>query len=135
MTPNDHEPGPGQANSARRWHRALHHPLARILAASLVIFLSLALSFAVTEALFPKQMNVPWPNAAAALACALGYVAYVKWVEGRAVTELGGRGALTEWAGGAALGVLLGLLTLAPLWGLGVYRFGGFGQEIGRAHV
>ena len=91
-----------------RWRRSLRHPLARMIAASLVIFLSLALSFAVTETLLPRNISIAWPNAVAALACALGYLAYVKWVERRAVTELRGSGALIEWAGGAALGVLLG---------------------------
>ena len=133
MTPDVLDDESGPTHSTTRWRQALAHPLARIVAASLVIFLSLALSFAVTEAWLPKRMTVAWPNAVAALACAFGYVAYIKWVERRAVTELGGRGALTEWAGGAALGVLLGLLTLAPLWGLGVYRFGGFGQGIGQS--
>jgi membrane protease YdiL (CAAX protease family) len=97
-----------------------------MLAASLAIFLALALSFALTEALLPKETRVAWPNAVAALACALGYWAYVKRVERRDVTELSGSGALAEWARGAALGVLLGLLTLAPLWGLGVYSIEGF---------
>ena len=133
MTRTALDPHPGQPDAVPRWRRALRHPLAQILAASLVIFLSLALSFAVTEALLPRKMPIAWPNAVAALACALGYVAYVKWVERRAVTELGGRGALTEWAGGAALGVLLGLLTLAPLWGLGVYRLGSVGQGLGNS--
>ena len=129
MTRTVHDPQPGQTDSAPRWRRALRHPLARMLAASLVIFLALALSFAVTETLLPKNMSVAWPNAVAALACALGYLAYAKWVERRAVTELGGSGALIEWAGGAALGVLLGLLTLAPLWGMSVYRVEGPGDS------
>ena len=129
MTCTVRDPQPGQTDSAPRWRRALRHPLARMLAASLVIFLALALSFAVTETLLPKNMSVAWPNAVAALACALGYLVYAKWVERRTVTELGGSGALIEWAGGAALGVLLGLLTLAPLWGMSVYRVEGLGDS------
>ncbi|MEP7283152.1 MAG: CPBP family intramembrane glutamic endopeptidase [Rubrivivax sp.] len=111
------------------WRRALRHPLARMLAASLAMFMALALSFAVTESLLPKETLIAWPNVAGALACALGYWAYVKWVERRAVNELGASGALAEWARGAVLGVLLGLLTLAPLWGIGVYRFEGLGDS------
>ena len=108
----------------------MRHPLARMLAASLAMCLALALSFALMEALLPKNMPVAWPNLVAALACALGYGAYVKWVERREVTELSGAGALTESAGGAGLGVLLGLLTLAPLWGLGIYRIEGTGDSL-----
>ncbi len=122
-------PQPARPDPSSRWHRVLRHPLARMLAASLVMFLALALSFALTEALLPKDMRIAWPNLAAAAACALGYWAYVKRVERRDVTELGASGALSEWMRGAALGVLLGLLTLAPLWGIGVYRFEGLGAS------
>lgn len=105
----------------------LRHPIARMLAASFAMFLPLALSFALLEALLPKAMLVGWPSLVAALACTLGYSAYVNRVERRKASELGASGALIEWARGAGLGVLLGLLTLAPLWGLGVYRIEGLG--------
>jgi membrane protease YdiL (CAAX protease family) len=99
-------------------------------AASLVMVLALALSFGAMEALVPKDMLVAWPNLVAALACALGYWAYVNRVERRKVVELSGSGSLSEWTRGAALGVLLGLLTLAPLGGLGVYRIEGAGDPL-----
>ena len=99
-----------------------------MLAASLAMFLALALSFALTEAVLPKDTRVAWPNLVAALACAVGYWVYANWVERREVTELSSPGALAEWTRGAGLGVLLGLLTLAPLWGLGVYRIDGWGD-------
>ena len=69
-----------------------------------------------------------WPNLVAALAFAIGYWAYVKRIEQRNVAELGGSAALAEWTRGAALGALLGLLTLGPLVGLGVYRIEGVGD-------
>lgn len=93
------------------------------------MFLALALSFALTESLLPKDTRVAWPNLAGALACALGYWSFVKWVERREVTELSASGALAEWARGAGLGLLLALLTLAPLWGLGAYRVEGLGDS------
>lgn len=99
-----------------------------MLAASLAMFLPLALTFALIESLIPKGTGAVWPNLVAALVCALGYWMFVQRVERREVTELSGTGAPAEWARGAALGVLLGLLTLAPLWGLGVYRFEGLGD-------
>jgi membrane protease YdiL (CAAX protease family) len=112
-----------------RWRRVLRHPLANMVGAAMAMFLPLALTFALMEALLPKDMGVAWPNLVAALVCALGYWIYVNRVERREVTELGGSGAPGEWARGAGLGVLLGLLTLAPLWGLGVYRIEGFGDS------
>lgn len=129
MTPNALPPQPARPDPHSRWRRVLRHPLARMLAASLVMFLALALSFAVTEAVLPQHTPIAWPNLVAALACALGYWAYVKRVERREVTELAASGALSECTRGAALGVLLGVLTLAPLWGIGVYRFEGVGAS------
>jgi membrane protease YdiL (CAAX protease family) len=99
-----------------------------MITASLAMFLPLALVFALMESLLPKDLGVAWPNLAAALVCVLGYWAYVNRVEQRAVTELSGSGAPVEWARGAGLGVLMGLLTLAPLYVFGVYRVEGFGD-------
>jgi membrane protease YdiL (CAAX protease family) len=125
-TPDISRPALRDNNS--RWRRVLRHPLMRMVAASLAMFLALALSFALMESLLPKDNLVAWPNVVAALACALGYWAYANRVERRRVTELSGSGALNDWARGAGLGVLLVLLTLAPLWGLEIYRIEGFGD-------
>jgi membrane protease YdiL (CAAX protease family) len=110
------------------WRRVLRHPLARMITASLAMFLPLALTFALMEALLPKDMGVAWPNLAAALVCALGYWVYANRVERRAVIELSGLGAMAEWTRGAGLGVLAALLTLAPLYVLGVYSIEGSGD-------
>lgn len=126
MTPNTPPPQP---DVGAAWpQRLLRHPLVRMLGASLAMFLALALSFALTESLLPKQMPIAWPNLVAALACTLGYWGWVRRVERREVKELGGAGALAEGARGAGLGVLLGLLTLVPLWAGGGYRVDGFGS-------
>jgi hypothetical protein len=113
---------PNPPEPSTLWRRVLRHPLARMLGASLAMGLALALSFALMEALLPKQRLVAWPNLVAAMACALSYWIFVNRVERREATELGRAGAVSEWARGAGLGVLLGLLTLMPLWGLGLYR-------------
>ena len=120
---------PARPDFDPRWRRVLRHPLANMVGAAMAMFLPLALTFALMEALLPKDMGVAWPNLAAALVCALGYWIYVNRVERREVTELGGSGAPGEWARGAGLGVLLGLLTLAPLWSLGFYRIEGSGDS------
>lgn len=99
-----------------------------MLCASLAMFLALAISFAATEALLPRHASANWPNAVAALACALGYGAYSRCLEHRRVTELGGHRAVAESVRGLGLGGLLALFTLAPLWGLGVYRIEGWGD-------
>jgi len=128
MEPIAHVPRPAEPNAVPRWRRVLRHPLARMFAASLSMFLALAVSFALMESLLPKDSLATWSNLAAALACALGYWAYASRVERREVIELSGPAALNEWARGAALGMLLALLTLAPLWGLGAYRIDGIGE-------
>ncbi len=106
----------------------LRHPLARMLGAAGAMFLALALSFALMEALLPKAGGAAWANLVAALACALGYWVHANRVERRRVSELRGASAASESARGVGLGVLLGLLTLAPLWGLGIYRVEGLGD-------
>jgi len=121
---------PREAGLSSRWSQVLRNPVMRMSAASAAMFLALALSFALMEALLPRSLLVAWPNVVAALACALGYYVYVKRVERRPVVELSGPGALAEWTRGASLGVLLGLLTLAPLGGLGVYRIHGVGNAL-----
>ena len=128
MTPATPTPQPAKPGTTPRWRRVLRHPVVHMFAAALAMLLSLALSFALMEALLPKGVRVAWPNLVAALACALGYWAYANRIERREVTELSSDGALAEWSRGAGLGVLLGLLTLASLWGLGVYRIEGFGD-------
>jgi uncharacterized protein len=104
------------------------HPLLRMAAASLAVVLPLALSFALLEALVPKALRVAWPNAVAALACIAGYWGYVSRFEHRAVAELGGKGALAEVCRGCSIGAGLGLLSLAPLWAMGLYTVTGAGD-------
>lgn len=110
------------------WRRVLRHPLSSMIGAAMAMFLPLALSFALMEALLPKNIGSTWTNLVAAMVCTLGYWAYANFVERRAVDELAFPGAMGEWGRGAALGVLLGMLTLAPLWGLGIYRLDGVGD-------
>jgi membrane protease YdiL (CAAX protease family) len=128
MTPNTFISEPGKPDTKPLLRRVLSHPLMRMLAASLAMVLPLTLSFALLEALLPKEMRVAWPNLLAALACLLGYWTYANRVERREVTELSAPGAWACWARGAGLGLLLGLLTLGPLWALGVYRIAGMGD-------
>jgi membrane protease YdiL (CAAX protease family) len=129
MSLSIYTPPPAKPDSNPQWRQVLRHPLARMVSASLAMFLPLALIFALIEALLPKDMGIALPNLVAALVCALGYWVYVNRVERREVAELSGSSALVEWARGAGLGVLLGMLTLAPLWGLGVYRIEGFSDS------
>ena len=126
MTDLPLSPPPGELVPDKGWRRTLRHPVARMFIGSLAIALSLAVNFALVEALCPKDMRVAWPNIIAALACMLGYWAYVRRIEQRQVIELGRSGALAEWVRGATLGTLLGLLTLGPLGALGVYHIEGF---------
>ena len=128
MNPKINTLPPARLDLDTWWRRVLRHPLARMITASLAMFLPLALTFALMEALLPKNMGLAWPNLVAALVCALGYWIYVNRVERRAVSELSGPGAMAEWTRGAGLGVLAALLTLVPLYVLGVYRIEGSGD-------
>jgi len=111
------------------WRRALRPPFMNMIGAGMAMSLSLALSFALMEAILPKEIVSSWGNLVGTLACALGYWEYANLVERRTVNELSGFGAIREWFCGAALGMLLGMLTLAPLWVTGVYRLEGVGDS------
>lgn len=130
MNPENYNVPPAKPDFDPWWPRVLGHPFARMFAAALAMFLPLALIFGLMEALLPKDMGFAWPNLVAALVCALGYRAYAGRVERREVTELSGSGALGEWVRGVGMGALLALLTLAPLWALGVYRVAGVGDSV-----
>lgn len=127
MHPRSRDPLPA-ANSRSTWRRAVQHPVARMVVASLAMFLMLALGFAASEALFPPTLRVGWPSLLGALSCGLGYWLYVNRIERRPAIELAPARALPEWICGAGLGALIGLLTLAPLWAIGSYRLMSFGD-------
>jgi uncharacterized protein len=116
------------AGTVRLWRRVARHPVTRMLAAAMAMFLLLALSYGLSEALVPKDRQSGWPQLAGAFACALGYWIHVRAVERRAVSELNAAAAIPEWCTGTALGALIGLLVMAPLWGLGMYTTNGFGD-------
>jgi membrane protease YdiL (CAAX protease family) len=99
-----------------------------MLGASVAMFLALALSFAVIEGALPAHWRSGWPPAVGALACALGYWAYGRRVERRDVAELRISRAPAECGQGLGLGVVLGLLSVAPLAALGMYRIDGRGD-------
>jgi len=50
------------------------------------------------------------------------FALYTRWVEGRAVTEFGARGALREWLAGLAIGIVVFAAMIGILALLGVYR-------------
>src|SRR5579872_418412 len=62
-----------------------------------------------------------------ALVALLGYVAYVHWIERRAVSELSGKSAGPELIGGLAIGVLLFAVTIGMLTLLGAFQVVGRG--------
>jgi hypothetical protein len=72
MNPKIHTTSPVGLDFNPWWLQVLRHPLARMITASLAMFLPLALSFALMEALPPKDMGSAWPNLVAALVCLLG---------------------------------------------------------------
>jgi hypothetical protein len=65
-------------------------------------------------------------------ACWLAYYRYVRWVEKRALTELGTQGALAELGRGASIGVALFSSTIVVLAALGMYRITDMGAGDGR---
>jgi uncharacterized protein len=70
-------------------------------------------------------------NMIGAVVIAACYVATVRWIERRDVPELRPRGRAVEFGAGIALGIGLFSAVMAVLWGMGVYRFSGWGTFSG----
>jgi membrane protease YdiL (CAAX protease family) len=58
----------------------------------------------------------------------LGYLGFVRWIERRAVAELGGRGRAGEFASGVALGGGLFCAVIGSIWMTGGVAFGGWAE-------
>ena len=65
-----------------------------------------------------------------AMVACLGYAAYVRLIERRAVTELGRSGAVIEFLTGASIGAALAAATVGVLVVLGMYRVVGLNSPV-----
>lgn len=111
------------SSSSRLRDRLLARPIIRAVLALLCVLVPFALAIALTNAT-PK----PWrtlPLLLAAAGVVAGYVFYVRRIEGRAVTELSGPGALRELGSGLGLGTLLVLACTGVLLATGTYAITG----------
>jgi membrane protease YdiL (CAAX protease family) len=108
-----------------RWRRILTFPMVQIVVAILFI----AIPFAVVRAplnLFVTDKSLRRVGALLLAAVVLAaYSFYARVIEKRAVSELSGRGAVSEIALGLALGALLFSVTVGILAALGVYEVTG----------
>ena len=64
----------------------------------------------------------------ASAAVVLAYLAGVRWIERRPITELTGSGSVAEFGSGLALGLALFSAVMAALWAIGIYRMTGWGR-------
>jgi membrane protease YdiL (CAAX protease family) len=108
----------------------LRHPLARLVI-GLVAVAGAMLAGGAAWAFVTRPWELgPWGDVLSAVVVVLvamaAYAAFVLWIERRPVTELGRRGAVREWAIGAALGFGAISLTVAIIAALGGYRITGW---------
>jgi membrane protease YdiL (CAAX protease family) len=108
------------------WQRIVQSPLLRliVLVAVLVFFMGWAQS-QLNRFHDQPWLNIPLQLGLGLLAIAL-YVAYGKFIERRAVTELATPGMAREWAMGALLGAGLYTACAVTLMVLGIYQVQGF---------
>jgi uncharacterized protein len=106
----------------------LARPLARFIVGTLFIIVPMILLKWVLRPLKLSESSAATLSALlGALVALLGYVAYVRWIERRAVSELSGRSAGPELTGGLAIGVLLFAVTIGTLTLLGAFHVVGRG--------
>lgn len=111
-----------------RLREFLARPLVRLIVGTLFIIVPMILLKWVLRALKLSESSAATPSALlGALVALLGYVAYVRWIERRAVSELSGWSAGPELIGGLAIGVLLFAVTIGTLALLGAFHVVGRG--------
>lgn len=108
--------------SPSRWARFLRFPLVRIVLAGFGVALAAGMAYSLAAAIAPKPMRIMWPHLLAAGAVVLAYWAYVRLLEGRALTELAPGGAARELAAGCAIGAGAVAAVLAILYAGGAYH-------------
>jgi membrane protease YdiL (CAAX protease family) len=114
---------------ADRWVRILGFPLIRmVIGAVLVVAPVIAVHAAVPVLPLPVAAAQALAALGSAAAALLGYCAYVRWIERRALTELSRPAALRELGGGLMTGAALFSITIGILAVLGVYRVAGCGN-------
>jgi uncharacterized protein len=116
--------GPRPGSSSNLWRRILRSPLIRAILAILVVGVTVALAQGFAH-LFKDAVPEPlyyllYVAVSVVVAC-LVYVAYVRVVERRAVSELSGEGAIKEIGVGVAFGAALVTVVVGILWVLGYY--------------
>ncbi len=97
----------------------------RIVLATFLVVAPIAAVLVSTHVLLDKSLRFAWPQILAAAAAVLGYCAYVKLIEKRAISELGLAGAWRELGGGVAVGMGLLILAVGAIALMGGYSING----------
>ena len=101
----------------------LARPLARLILGCLFVVVPMILvKWLIRRFALSASAESTLSDLLGAFVALLGYVAYVRWIERRAVSELSGRSATPELIVGFAIGVLLFGLTIGALTLAGAYR-------------
>lgn len=101
--------------------RFMRYPLVRIVLAVAAVVLAVMLTYAFAKAIAPKPARIIWPHLLATASVLLTYIAYVRWIEKRALVEFSRNGALREIGAGCAIGAgavaaVVGGLYAAGAW-------------------
>lgn len=107
-----------------RGARFMRFPLVRILLAAFALVLTAALTYAAAKAIAPKPARIMWPHLLATATVLLTYIAWVRRVERRKVTEFARGGALRELGAGCAIGAALVVAVVGVLYLGGFYHPG-----------
>ena len=111
-------------SSANLWWRILRSPLVRIILATVVVAAAVAVVQSVVHLfkdVIPEPLYYLLYVVVSVLVASLSYLAYVRVVERRAVSELSGEGAFKELGVGVAIGAALVTVVFGALWVLGDY--------------
>jgi membrane protease YdiL (CAAX protease family) len=105
--------------------RFLRFPLTRIVLAIFATALSVGLAMSLASSMVNAAEGSPWPHLLGAGAALAAYVAYVRLIERREVSELSRVRALPELGTGLLIGALMVVVVIGMLAGLGAYEVAG----------
>lgn len=100
----------------------LENPIVRIVTASLVVALVVAIPLILIQATIEKSMRQFWPQILCGAFCVTAYIYYVRLSERRVATELSFRGAFRESAVGMIIGAAMFFAVLIIMLSTGVIQ-------------
>jgi len=113
---------PQQSTKLPRSVALLNNSFVRIVIATLMLSLSVAIPFILIQHTFDKSVRQVWPQLLCVGLSIAAYLFYVRKIEKRKASELSSKGAVREYCIGMAIGTAILLMVIGVMWISGVFH-------------